>query len=87
MQDLGIQWRQRHRVAQAVGEEDIVMQSTVLSIPWDVEALPVKDDEVVILSHHTDDKVVGKRYVIDSSSKAGDLRATRSFMLRGYQER
>jgi hypothetical protein len=68
-----------------VGEDDIVMQSTQLSIPWDVPVVPKKDDEVVITAHPTDQYVVGKRFVIDSSAKAGDLRATRRFAVRGYQ--
>lgn len=70
-----------------VGEDDVVMQSTQLSIPYAVSVLPKKDDEVQILSHPTDPHMVGKRFVIDSSAKAGEMRATRRFAVRGYQER
>lgn len=70
-----------------VGEDDVSLQSTQLSIPWDVNVLPKKDDEVQMISHNTDALIVGKRFVIDSSAKAGELRATRRFSVRGYQER
>lgn len=68
-----------------IGEEDIDMQSTQLSIPWDTHPVPIRHDEVLILSHNTDPDLVGKRFMIDSSAKAGELRATRRFLIRGYQ--
>lgn len=70
-----------------VNEDEIVMQNTQLSIPWDASPVPRKEDEVVITSSNTDSAVVGKRFVIDSSAKAGELRATRRFAVRGYQKR
>jgi len=69
-----------------ISEEDVVMQTTQLSIPWDVDPVPIRDDEVQILSADDDQYMVGKRFVIDSSAKAGELRATRRFMIRGYQK-
>ena len=70
-----------------IGEDTVSMQNEVISIPWDVEVLPKEYDEVQILTHDTDPMMVGKRYVIDSSAKAGDMRPTRRFNVRGYQER
>lgn len=69
-----------------IGEDDIVMQNTQLSIPWNVTPVPKRDDEVEITSSHSDTEVVGKRFVIDSAAKAGELRATRRFSVRGYEK-
>lgn len=69
-----------------IGEDDIVMQNTQLSIPWGVDPVPKRDDEVEITSSHSDTEIVGKRFVIDSSAKAGELRATRRFSVRGYEK-
>jgi hypothetical protein len=68
-----------------IAEDDITMQATQLSSPWDVSVLPVRNDEVQILTSRTDAHLVGKRFVIDSSAKAGELRATRRFAVRGVQ--
>lgn len=73
--------------AVVVGEDDIIMQSTQLSIPWSASPVPRKEDEVTITIAPTDAEMVGKRFVIDSSAKAGELRATRRFAVRGYQQR
>jgi len=63
--------------------EGIVLQTTNLSIPWDTDPVPNEDDEVLILSSLVDDQLVGKRFRILSSAKAGDLRATRRFVVQG----
>lgn len=63
-----------------LGETEIPMQSTRLSIPWTVTEVPQRNDEVVIVSAVNEDPaVLGKRFRIESSSKAGELRATREF--------
>jgi hypothetical protein len=62
------------------------MQSTQLSIPWNTSPVPRKDDEVEIITSPQDPEMVGKRFVIDSSAKTGELRATRRFSVRGYQK-
>lgn len=66
-----------------VGEEDFPLQSTTLSIPWDTAVVPKRDDEVVIISSHTDDHIVGMRYRIMDVAKAGDLRPSRRFSIEG----
>lgn len=68
-----------------IAEEDVVMQATQLSIPWNVSTIPVRNDEVQILSSRSDAHLVGKRFVIDSSAKAGEMRPTRRFSVRGVQ--
>lgn len=67
-----------------IAEDEVTMQSTQLSIPWDTPVLPKRDDEVQILTAPQDPHMVGKRFVIDSSAKAGEMRATRRFSVRGY---
>lgn len=69
-----------------IGEDDIVMQNTQLSLPWSVNPVPKRDDEVEITSAPSDAEIVGKRFVIDSGSKAGEFRATRRFAVRGYEK-
>ena len=68
-----------------IADDEITMQSTQLSIPWDTPQVPKRDDEVEILTSPEDHTLVGKRFVIDSNAKAGELRATRRFAVRGYQ--
>lgn len=68
-----------------VAEDEVIMQSTQLSIPWDTDPLPNHNDEVEITASRTDTQMVGKRFVIDSSAKAGEMRATRRFAVRVMQ--
>lgn len=67
-------------------DEETLLQTTNLSIPWDVDPVPERNDEVVVLSSLVDDQMVGKRYRILSSAKAGDLRATRRFVVQGVNK-
>jgi len=69
-----------------VAEDEVTMQTTNLSLPWDISPVPERDDEVTITASDADDYMIGKRFVIDSSAKAGELRATRRFLVRGYQK-
>lgn len=69
-----------------VGDDVILLQPTNLSIPWDVDPIPDENDEALILGSRVDDALVGKRYRIISSAKAGDLRATRRFAVEGVNE-
>jgi hypothetical protein len=62
-----------------LGEVDVTVQSTQLSIPWDTSPVPMKEDEVLILSAPQDSELIGARFIIRSSAKAGELRATRRF--------
>jgi len=69
-----------------VAEDQVTMQTTQISLPWDISPVPERDDEVVIIGADDDDYMIGKRFVIDSSAKAGEMRATRRFQVRGYQK-
>lgn len=70
----------------AVAEEEYALQTTNLSIPWDTDPVPQRDDEVEILEAPTDADMVGRRYRILDVAKAGELRATRRFQIQGIQE-
>lgn len=71
-----------------VGEVDeVVLQSTRLSLPWDTSPVPKRDDEVWIQTSPADSALVGKRFRILSAAMGGDLRATRQFVVQGIQER
>lgn len=63
-----------------IGEADLDIQSTQLSLPWNAPLLK-KNDEVLVTVAPTDAAMVGKRYQIQSSAKAGDLRATRRYAI------
>jgi hypothetical protein len=67
-------------------DDNTILQTTNLSIPWDTEPVPEHNDEIVILSSQVDDQMVGKRYRIISSAKTGDLRATRRFVVQGVNK-
>lgn len=69
-----------------VGEEEIPIQTTQLSIPWDTESTPQRDDEVEILTSYTDDQLVGRRFRILDVAKAGDLRPSRRFTVQSITE-
>ena len=78
-------WEVSVGAAISVAGDDITIQNTNLSIPWDTGVLPKRNDEVLILSAVSDPHVVGKRYQIESSAKAGEMRATRRFMVTAME--
>lgn len=69
-----------------IGDDQIVLQSTNVSIPWDVDPVPHRDDEVKITGSAVDFDLVGRRYRILDEAKSGDLRATRRFLVHGVEE-
>jgi hypothetical protein len=69
-----------------VAEADITVQNTQLSIPWDTPVLPQRFDEVLILTAPTDAALIGKRFRIESSAKAGEMRATRRFVVMAMEK-
>ena len=70
-----------------LGDTDLIVQSTNLSIPWDVSVLPRRNDEVLILTAPGEDPVtIGKRFQIQTSAKAGELRATRRFEVTAMEK-
>lgn len=69
-----------------IGEEEVEVDNTQLSLPFDVSPIPKRYDQVEITAHATDPEMVGKRFEINSGAMAGDLRATRRFSIRRYSQ-
>lgn len=69
-----------------VNSEQIVVQQTKLSIPWNEGVGIKRDDEVKIITAPHDSMIVGKRFRIMDVDKGGDLRATRRFTVQSIQE-
>ncbi len=69
-----------------VAEEEYALSNTNLSIPWDANPVPRRDDEGRIINHTSDSSMIGKRFQITDTAKAGDLRPSRRFQIRLIQE-
>lgn len=69
-----------------IGEEEVEVDNTQLSLPFDVNPVPKRYDQVEITAHATDPSMVGKRFEINSGAMAGDLRATRRFSIRRFSQ-
>jgi hypothetical protein len=76
-------WEVANASSVVVGDTDVYQMTTNLSIPWDTPEEIKRYDVVTILTSHTDDQMVGKRYEIQTVAKAGELRATRRFEVTG----
>ena len=76
-------WEVANASSVVVGDADVYQMTTNLSIPWDTPEEIKRYDQVTILTSHTDDQMVGKRYEIQTVAKAGELRATRRFEVTG----
>lgn len=70
----------------SIGEEEYMLSSVQASFPWDAP-LFLKDDEIIILTSPYDDVLVNSRYQIQSSARAGDLRATRRYAVTALQSK
>ena len=63
-------------------DAELDISTTQISLPWDSPLLK-KNDEIVITAADTDEQMVGKRFQVQSSAKAGELRATRRYSVTG----
>ena len=63
-------------------DADLDISTTQISLPWDSPLLK-KDDEIEITAADTDSAMVGRRFQVQSSAKAGELRATRRYSVTG----
>ena len=73
--------------AVVVGDTDVYTQATNLSIPWDTPAIIRRYDEVEIITAPQDSQMVGERFEIATTAKAGELRATRRFEVVSMENR
>jgi hypothetical protein len=68
-----------------IGGEDLMLESTQASFPYD-SPLFRKDDEIVITAVPEQDlMLMGNRYQIQTKAKAGELRATRRYTVTSVQ--
>jgi hypothetical protein len=70
-----------------IGEQSIEMQNTQISIPWDIDPIPIVDDLVTITDCATDVNMIGRMFEIIDTAKSGELRATRRFSVHMVQEK
>lgn len=70
-----------------VGEDDIIQQTTNISIPWDTDPVPIRGDYIKIETSATDDNMVDRLFEIIDMAKSGELRATRRFSVQMVQEK
>jgi Family of unknown function (DUF6093) len=70
-----------------VGESDLQVESTQLSLPWDINPVPKRNDEVIITgsAEEEDSTILGKRFQIQTSAKAGELRPSRRYTVSAVQ--
>ena len=73
--------------AVVVGDTDVYTQATQLSIPWDISVVIMRYDEVEITAAPQDSQMVGERFEIQGTAKAGELRATRRFDIISMENR
>jgi hypothetical protein len=78
-------WEIQGASAVALGETEIMVQNVQLSLPWDSEVLKKSDEIVITFAPTQDITVLGKRFEIISSAKAGELRATRRYSVRAIE--
>jgi hypothetical protein len=68
-----------------VGGEDLMLESTQASFPYDTPLFR-RDDEIVITAAPVQDLLLlGSRYQIQTKAKAGELRATRRYTVTSVQ--
>jgi hypothetical protein len=70
-----------------VSENDVQMENTQLSLPWDIDPVPKRNDEVIVTgsAEEEDASILGKRFQIQTAAKAGELRPTRRYTITGLQ--
>ena len=64
-----------------IGEEEIVVTSTYLAIPFWVQPLPESDD-LIVVTQSDDEDLVGRSLDIVSTVRGGGLRASRRFQVK-----
>ena len=64
-----------------IGEEEITVTSTYLSIPFWVQPLPEHDD-LIVVTDSDDEDLIGRSLDIISTVRGGGLRASRRFQVK-----
>ena len=62
------------------------VEPVMISLPWDIDPLPLRNDEVIITNTPVEDTALeGKRYQIQDYATAGELRPTRRYTVTAMQ--
>lgn len=69
-----------------VGEADLALVSTYCSIPFDVDVMPHRDDQVLVTACPGDPDLVGRGYRVLMIDGGGLMRATRKMQLIAQAE-
>jgi hypothetical protein len=69
-----------------IGEEEVVVTSTYLTIPFWVQPLPEHDD-LIVVTESDDEDLIGRSLDIVSVVRGGGLRASRRFQVRISESR
>jgi hypothetical protein len=78
-------WEIQGAGAVMLGETDIMVQNVQLSLPWNSPILRKNDQIVITYAPTQDTSMLGKRFEIISSARAGELRATRRYNVKAVE--
>lgn len=74
-------WEIATSMTVTVGEEQLGIGTTMLSLPWDIDPVPQPTHLVEILTSQDQD-LIGRTGVLGKPARGGNLRATRKFVLQ-----
>ena len=69
-----------------VGEADLVMRNTNISIPANTSPVPNRDDIIMVLEAISDEDLQGRAFRVLDVSGGGLVRATRRMLCTGIEE-
>lgn len=78
-------WEITGAAAVTLGETEIMTQNVQLSLPWDAPLLKKNDEIEIVTSSAGDSSLLGKRFEILSSARAGEYRSTRRYTVKGVE--
>lgn len=74
-------WATQPGAAIQLGSENISVDVSMLSLPWNIDPIPEMEDLVEMLTS-PDPDVVGRTLTLGSPARGGNLRATRRFTVK-----
>lgn len=75
-------WEVSGGAVTVIGEVDIAMSTTNISFPYDAPVFKMMDEIVITSAPDQDTALVNKRFQIQSKAMAGELRATRRYIVK-----
>lgn len=74
-------WESSSGMAVQIGDGELVVSSTFLSLPWDIFPIPSEND-VCLITMSDDNDVIGRTVTLGGPARGGNLRATRKYQIR-----